>query len=332
VVSIGTAADSDDDGMDDSWEQGVVDDDPSDAIASINDVNPGGDLDGDGEDNQTEWANGTDPLDATSTSEDGTPYADFHFEIYRGSEQLSGPVFDTYFWGAVLNCRPRDGDTLVSGNLGKPAGTAGSTPVGLEILDDGHEARSWDEAYGSLNELMGDYTAGCYRVNMIANNGGTDYPLRFKILVPGYTELSFPDYVAVEYPLPDDNDVPLEPILDFDTADWDSILILNAGTSEEVYAHLHDAGDDPPDTHAIPGDHALAANTAYVLWVDRNDWDGSWLGSKTKLAFTTAGIDCYGDFDQDGDVDGSDLFLFNLIDDDLFEFAEDFGKTGCTIP
>jgi hypothetical protein len=54
--------DSDFDGLADAWEQTLVDSDPSDALASIADVTPAADLDGDGLSNLEEHDNGTDPL------------------------------------------------------------------------------------------------------------------------------------------------------------------------------------------------------------------------------------------------------------------------------
>ena len=59
-------SDSDNDGLPDAWEQTVVAADPDDQIASIADVAPDGDPDGDGSDNVTEYIARTDPLDADS--------------------------------------------------------------------------------------------------------------------------------------------------------------------------------------------------------------------------------------------------------------------------
>jgi len=58
--------DMDEDGLDDIFEKDIIDADPDDAIASIEDVNPGDDFDGDGQDNRTEYNAGTNPAAADS--------------------------------------------------------------------------------------------------------------------------------------------------------------------------------------------------------------------------------------------------------------------------
>ncbi len=58
--------DTDGDGLDDTWEQQIVDADPSDGIDSIEDVLPGDDFDGDGLSNRAEAVAGTSPIDAGS--------------------------------------------------------------------------------------------------------------------------------------------------------------------------------------------------------------------------------------------------------------------------
>ena len=58
--------DGDGDGLPDAWEQQIVDADPSDGIATVADVLPGDDFDGDGLSNQQELANGTNPVDPDS--------------------------------------------------------------------------------------------------------------------------------------------------------------------------------------------------------------------------------------------------------------------------
>jgi pimeloyl-ACP methyl ester carboxylesterase len=58
--------DNDEDGMDDIFEKDIIDADPDDAIAGIEDVNPDDDFDLDGQDNRTEYNAGTDPTSADS--------------------------------------------------------------------------------------------------------------------------------------------------------------------------------------------------------------------------------------------------------------------------
>jgi hypothetical protein len=58
--------DSDEDGMQDAWEQQIIDADPD--IKDIDGVKPEDDFDKDGETNLEEYKNGTDPTDASSTT------------------------------------------------------------------------------------------------------------------------------------------------------------------------------------------------------------------------------------------------------------------------
>jgi hypothetical protein len=64
--TIDIQADSDEDGLPDDWEQQIVEADLADNITTINDVLPGDDFDGDGENNLTEYINVTDPTDRNS--------------------------------------------------------------------------------------------------------------------------------------------------------------------------------------------------------------------------------------------------------------------------
>ena len=67
-VTIGATSldDTDQDGLPDTWEKRIVDANPNDAIASVGDVRPEDDFDGDGESNLAEWTYGSDPIDAMS--------------------------------------------------------------------------------------------------------------------------------------------------------------------------------------------------------------------------------------------------------------------------
>jgi hypothetical protein len=68
LLSLGATSldDADQDGLPDTWEKQIVDANPNDAIASVNDVRPEDDFDGDGESNSLEYLNGTDPTDPMS--------------------------------------------------------------------------------------------------------------------------------------------------------------------------------------------------------------------------------------------------------------------------
>jgi len=346
--------DEDGDGIDDAWEQAIVDADPNDSINTVYDVLHGDDFDNDGELNGTEYNNLTDPTDAMSTFDSDNAYTSFHFEIFRGADQTGPGIFNEFFWGAQLICLPRTGETFDSGILSKPLGSNGSNPVVILAEADGNEAQSIEENYISFSHLITDYLAGEYRVDLIADNGGAEpYHLRFKITVPEYDSTDFPAYITIEDPLPDQTEVLLEPLFEFDADTWDYIQILK-DTMDEVYFYVQDGNGSPLDTHQLPG-LILDYKTAYFLRLNTNDWGNTWLGTMTELMFTTIGQDCPCDIDTDGDVDGFDLSVFSAsygfsagdpefnldadfdmdgsVDlDDMMEFRLDFGKTGCETP
>ena len=62
-VVLQQVGDADGDGLPDSWEQTVIDADPNDAIAALEDIDPAGNLDGDTLTNKEEFDAGSDPLD-----------------------------------------------------------------------------------------------------------------------------------------------------------------------------------------------------------------------------------------------------------------------------
>jgi hypothetical protein len=315
------STDADGDGLSDDWEQQIIDADTNDAILTIDDVLPDDDFDGDGENNSTEQDNDTDPTDATSTYDPANAYAAFHLEIYQGADQMEDGTFDPSFWGAELTCLARGGETFSAGTMTKPTGSGGDSPVALNINQEGDEAQYAKKDYTSLNELMTDFVAGDYKVNLEAQAGGHDpYHLRFNITLPSYAEDYFPEYITVENPSPDEVDTSPTPLLDFDSELWDYLEVAEADTGEMVYYHFRDMDDDPADTHQVPEEHELEPET-YSLEVDINDWGTTWLGSKTRVQFTCV-EPCDGDFEPDGDVDGSDLATF----------AADFGRTDCVNP
>ena len=354
LVTIGSPAITDNDGdeMDDNWEQLIVNADPNDGINSIEDVLGDDDFDNDGESNATEYQHGTDPTDAMSTFDPRNAYTSFHFEIYRGAEQTEDGSFVDSFWGAKLVCWPREGEIFESGNLFKPQGTEGEQVVELTANDSGDLAMCVETDYENVTELMDDYISGKYRVDLIANDGGDSFHLRFKIKVPNYGEENFPQYVKVESLAPGEIDVPVAPLLVFDSGMWDYLQITETATGKQAYFHFRDGDDVPADSHQIPEEAALDHGTAYTLGVDINRWGTRWLGSQTILDFVTVGTPCDCDLDHDGDVDGQDLALFldafgyaigdteynpeadfdnnDIVDsDDLSIFAGDYGKSGC---
>ena len=351
-INIGTppANDTDEDGMPDDWEQAIVDADPNDGINGVGDVAWGDDFDGDGESNWNEFINSSDPTDASSTYNPDDAYTSYHFEIYQGAEQPESGDLEDSFWGAKLICWPRDGETFELGAMIKPDSTVGSTPIPLEVSQAGDEARLEEKDYDSLSTLITDYAPGTYVVALTVNKGGPEFsPLWFKITVPEYTETSFPGYLTINSPQPDETGVSTTPLLQFSANTWDYLSVLKTENDEEVYFHFNDQ-ENPADEHQIPEASALEQGTTYRLVLDTNDWGNSWLGSITTLRFTTV-LECLADLDlpPDGDVDGYDLSLFveaylassadadlngdGFVNaDDIAIFANDFGKTGCAAP
>ena len=331
-VSIGSPAivDEDGDNMDDTLELRIVNADPDDNINSIEDVYPNGDFDHDGESNEIELYNGTDPTDAFSTYDFHNAYKNFHFEIYRGAEQGQAGEFTESFWGAKLICWPRDGEQIDAGSLTKPSGTSGDEVIDLVVSPERDEASMEEVDYNSLSELKGDYLPGNYLVKLVMiKNGQVPYSLRFKIKVKPYTEDTFPEYVGVDFPAPGEEEVPVAPLLEFDMGMWDYLYILKTENGQLAYFHYRDSDDVPSTDHQVPAEDSLGPGQGYLLGVDTNFWGTYWLGSQTTVTFTAMGQDCYGDFDEDGDVDGLDLYNFDVGTEDLESFADSYGKIGC---
>ncbi len=310
VLHLG-AQDSDEDGLPDEYEQRIVDTDPGDAITSIFDVLLDDDFDRDGESNWMEWVNGTDPVDATSTSIPANAYGNFHLAIFRAAWQPQPPAVDFIpdRWGARLICRPKEGETILSGLLTKPEASSGAGAVALEISEEGNQAEILVE-HVSFEALATDYVAGEYGVDLVMDpDTGEDYHLRFKLIVTGYTEGDFPEYVMVEDPTAGATGVSVMPLLDFDTSDWNLVEIVDAAAWEQACLYLRWA-EDPLDTYQVPEDDSLQSGREYVLKVAATDWLGTWMGSVTQVVFTTGAGICYGDIDFDRDVDGLDMGLF----------------------
>jgi hypothetical protein len=283
--------DTDGDGLPDDWEQQIIHADPNDAFANIADVLPGDDFDGDGETNALEHLNGTDPTDAMSTHDPANAYANFHFEIYRGVIQTNTIEFIPSFWGAQLICGVEEGETIIDATLTKPTAIGGNETFLLAVSSQGDEAEFSNDAYASVDDLMTDFVPGDYWVKLeIDGAGGGAYHLRFKLNVPAYNQASFPDYIAVEAPSPDENGVSTSPLFDFDSGLWDYVFVAKSDTEEEVYIHVRDNEDDPADKHQVLGENVLQPVSQYFVVVDANGWGDSWLGSMTKIQFTTKGI------------------------------------------
>ena len=103
ALTLMSLVDSDDDGLDDAWEQEVIDSDPDDAIETLADVNPGDDLDGDNLTNLQEFMfPRTDPLDADSDDDNLTD------DIETGT----GTFVDATDTGTNPNDPDSDGDGL----------------------------------------------------------------------------------------------------------------------------------------------------------------------------------------------------------------------------
>lgn len=85
ALTLTVAVDSDDDMLDDAWEQAVIDADPNDGIETLADVNPGDDLDGDTLSNLEEFkTTRTDPLDADSDDDNLNDNVETNTRSFQG--------------------------------------------------------------------------------------------------------------------------------------------------------------------------------------------------------------------------------------------------------
>ena len=118
--------DSDDDGMADSWEQQIIDADPGDAIASLAEVLPADDFDGDGSNNLAEFVRRTDPLDQDSDDDmlsDGVETGDGTFDSLE-SDTGTDPLDDDTDDDSLI-----DGVETNDGTFDSAATDTGTNPL-----------------------------------------------------------------------------------------------------------------------------------------------------------------------------------------------------------
>jgi hypothetical protein len=278
----------DGDSLPDGWEQQIADADPGDDLLTAADVRPEQDFDGDGEDNATEYTNGTDPTDARSTHDPARAYTDFRFGIHRVADQTETGAMTEAVYCTELACGMPPDRRFASGLLWKPpaAEGRGDNPVALVgTQTGGAEHRSAE--YATLEALCTDFPAGDYRVHLtLAIDNGATGDLRFRVALPACTEADFPAYVTVTNPLPGADQVPVTPEIRLDTEGWDRLEIVDPAGGP-VYAHTR----TPDETlaHQVPGEAGLARSTTYSLRVDRWGPGDARLASRTRLPFTTEG-------------------------------------------
>jgi len=142
----GISIDTDADGLDDIWEQTVIDSDPDDAIETLADVNPGDDLDLDTLTNLQEFTfPQTDPLDPDS-DDDG-----LRDDVETGSGIFVSLATDT---GTDPNNPDTDGDGLLDGVETNDGTDDGPTDRGTHPLladTDGDFANDGDEIAGGTD-------------------------------------------------------------------------------------------------------------------------------------------------------------------------------------
>jgi YD repeat-containing protein len=278
-VRVDMRTDADADTLPDWWEAVHFD-----GVAQA----PDGDYDGDGDSNATEYSAGTDPASATSVATGGEVYSNFHFEIYRGAVQTGDGILTESFWGAKLDCASPTGQVFATGTLTKPVHTQGTQEVELTIADNGMRASFERSDYTSRTELMEDFVAGEYRVELTTGDGrqDTDF-LRLILAVPDYSDDDFPPFVKVNSPTAGSDDAATRPLLKFDTEKWEHLEIHHTNADALVYSFTRGTGDPRVTEHQVSGTTPpLAGETLHALIVDVNEWGTTWLGSMSQLDFT----------------------------------------------
>jgi hypothetical protein len=122
---------------------------------------------------------------------------------------------------------------------------------------------------------------------------------------------------------------------DFLLAEWPADVSVWDGLAQD-YLHEAALADDPPSgTFYDPEDDGipLASLGVHEHWNNSADKQYSRnLGIGTGIELVSSDpLACKGDFDRDGDVDGSDLYDLALGSEvmDLKVFADNFGRDGC---
>lgn len=163
--------DADADGMDDNFEQQIIDADTSDAINTIQDVLPADDFDADGDTNAAEFAAGSDPTDplsiVTDTDADGiddewelTYFPDLSRDGSLDDDPDGGPDgltdLEEFDAGTDPTKADTDGDGLTDGEevAGTLNGFGPNDPTDPTVADsDGDTVSDGDEVTGALNDF-----------------------------------------------------------------------------------------------------------------------------------------------------------------------------------
>ncbi|OGV73160.1 MAG: hypothetical protein A3K18_01655, partial [Lentisphaerae bacterium RIFOXYA12_64_32] len=280
TLTVTTGTDTDTDGLPDAWEQQIVDDDPSDAILAITDVLPTDDYDGDNETNATEYANGTDPTDASSAFTVENRYGRFGFELFRLADQQAGGGLTNAGFGVHIELVPLAGETYGTGDVAKP-GTAGA----VSLLGGGNAPVTYDSSYAGFGDLSTDWPGGTYRLKVPVTVARTSFTRRVRVQVPvSYVETDFPGYVTVQTPQPGDTTT-ATPTFDMGPANynWRSIWVLDS-VQTQVFEFRQP--QTPVSSVTVPQNTPLPDGNS-TLYVNRTD--SSHLGSQTRVSFTVAG-------------------------------------------
>jgi hypothetical protein len=122
---------------------------------------------------------------------------------------------------------------------------------------------------------------------------------------------------------------------DFLLAEWPQEVSIGDGSAQD-YLHEAAQADAPPSgTFYDPeGDgKAMTSLGVHEHWnnpVDKQYSRNLGIGAGIEL-ISSDPLTCKGDFNEDGDIDGSDLAEYIRADDgmNLADFAGNFGKTDC---
>jgi hypothetical protein len=188
--------------------------------------------------------------------------------------------------------------------------------------------------WGSFSGIPANASSPGYTFMVKENFSGNSY---FDSVIAPYVDVPTLPQVTRKDMLPDDNAY-LEnttPTLSWISkgTNYKYRIFITTWTGHEAYVSNRQDGVAAGQTmsETIPYG-ILREHNPYVWWVEVFDTDLNSRTRSNRLTFMTGErLTCDGDFEPDGDVDGSDLaaYISNSTGIDLGDFAANFGKNDC---